>query len=69
MYIFANGNLKKVLSCRVKPFKCELVSSDKEVKILDNVCDQAIVDCEEADKIALDISYSNEKRKDTVGTF
>ena len=69
VYIFANGNLKKVHSCRVKPFKCEVVSPDKEVKILDNVCDQAIVDCEEVDKTVLDISDSNEKRKDTVGTF
>ena len=72
MYIFANGNLKKVHSCRVKPFKCAVVSQDKEVTILDNVCDRADVDGEKVDVNdfgTLDTADSNEKKKDTVGTF
>ena len=83
VYVFANGNIKKLHTCRVKPFKCvnesdNLVGqNDKEVSINEeaNKVHQAI--SEEFPVVNKDFECSDvanhvdseELKKDTIGTF
>ena len=70
VYVFANGHMKKIHSCKVKPFKydpgedIEKCKEDKVVRIKDLDTDENIADSEVPEVID-----SNEKKKDTTGTF
>ena len=70
VYIFANGHIKKLHACKVKPFKCYSQNEnivDKEVRMNSDVHDNNDVEMKKNDDLV--ILDENEMRKDTVGTF
>ena len=76
VYIFANGHIKKIHTCKVKPFRCEVDHDDiKTVKIQDNQVPEIV--SEDAGGViagvgssqATECSDKKELQKDTIGTF
>ena len=83
VYLFSNGNIRKVSSCKVKPFRCDQdndvetnklelsQTGSKEVTFLEDDRDIGIVDPEKA---VLDESFGslnkiNEEARDSIGTY
>ena len=83
VYLFSNGNIRKVSSCKVKPFRCDQdndvetnklelsQTGSKEVTFLEDDHEIGIVDPEKA---VLDESFGslnkiNEEERDSIGTY
>ena len=70
VYVFANGHIKKLHTCKVKPFKhdpgdvIEKCENEKVVRMKAFDDDKDTVDLE-----VHEVIDCNEKKKDTIGTF